>query len=205
VKTCIVAATGASLTSDIAEQCRGQWVIAVNDAYRLLPFARTLYAADVEWWQVHNGCPDFAGEKLTCSLEGRVDHKGRRRLCKQYGLSTIPGKRGAGFALDGKHIHFGSNSTFQAVNVALLRGAGVVIIVGLDLHGSHFFGKHPKPLRDSGRHDMFIRRFREARNINKNLHIINATPGSALSGCYPIMTLAEALSESRRIRSPDSD
>jgi hypothetical protein len=204
VKTCIVAATGPSLTQDIADQCQGQWVIAVNDAYRLIPFARTLYAADTEWWLAHDGCPDFAGEKLTCSLEGRIDHRGRRRICKRYGLSTVLGKRGSGYSTNPKYIHFGSNSTFQAVNIALHRGADLVIMVGLDMHGDHFFGKHPKQLRNIPRYEVFVRRFTEASRVNKDLRIINATPGSHLS-CYPIMTLAEALSEVRGTKSPDID
>src|SRR6185503_19111154 len=60
---CIVAATGPSLTADVAEQCRGHRVLAVNDAYRRIPFAEALYAGDADWWEVHAGCPDFAGEK----------------------------------------------------------------------------------------------------------------------------------------------
>jgi hypothetical protein len=35
----------------------------VNDAYRRMPYARALYAADAQWWTLHNGCPEFAGEK----------------------------------------------------------------------------------------------------------------------------------------------
>lgn len=205
MKTCIVAATGPSLTQEIADQCRDQWVIAVNDAYKLFPFARTLYAADVEWWRVHKGCPDFAGERLTCSIQGNSDQRRRSRTCKEFGLTTVLGKRGCGFAVGTDHIHFGSNSAFQAVNVALQRGAGLVILVGLDMHGSHFFGKHPKQLRQGGHFDKFIGRFSEASKLlDKNIRIINATPGSSLA-CFPIMTIAEALRESRRVGSQDID
>lgn len=202
MKVCIVAATGPSLTPEIAKECEGQWVIAVNDAYRLLPFARTLYAADTDWWVIHNGCPDFQGEKLTC-LTGKGP-KPRHGVIEKYGLSTIQGKLGGGFSMDPSYIHFGSNSTFQAVNVALHRGAGLVILVGADMHGTHFFGKHPKPLRDTRNYKTFIYRFTDASKINKDIRIINATPGSHLS-CYPIMTLAEALSEGRRIRQKGVD
>jgi hypothetical protein len=190
---CIVAATGASLTPEIAEQCKGRWVIAVNDAYRLIPDAQTLYAADIDWWIHHKGCPDFKGEKLTCLLERR--DRRRDRIVEQYGLATIPGKRGATFSLK-KHINFGSNSAFQAANVALLRGASPLIFVGLDLHGPHFFGEHPKGLaRRRTSYDTFIGRFANARSANPELPIIKATPGSSL-GCFPIMTLREALDAS---------
>jgi hypothetical protein len=52
--TCIVAATGPSFTAEVAEACRGYPTIAVNDAYRLFPWADILYASDGAW---------FAGER----------------------------------------------------------------------------------------------------------------------------------------------
>src|SRR5688572_2955592 len=41
-------------------------VVAVNDAYRLAPWADVLYGFDWQWWEHHNGCPEFRGLKYTC-------------------------------------------------------------------------------------------------------------------------------------------
>jgi hypothetical protein len=144
----IVAASGHSRTPEVAEACRGQRVIAVNDAWRMVPWAETLYAADLDWWKHHDGVPDFKGEKLTALYGGRPEEqKHRARLMKRMGLEGIQGQRSSGFHLEPGLIHFGSNSSFQAAQIALHRGAHPLIFVGLDLNGSHFFGDHPKQLR----------------------------------------------------------
>ena len=36
-------------------------VIAVNDAWRLAPWADILYACDGRWWRHHKGVPEFTG------------------------------------------------------------------------------------------------------------------------------------------------
>ena len=42
---------GPSLTAADAAQCRGRArVIAINDAYRLVPWADLLYFCDYRWW-----------------------------------------------------------------------------------------------------------------------------------------------------------
>src|SRR5471032_37654 len=48
-------------------------VIAVNDAYRIAPFADVCYFADSEWWTWHKDRPgfrDFAGQKCSISDSG---------------------------------------------------------------------------------------------------------------------------------------
>lgn len=194
----IVAASGHSLTPEIAGACQNVRVIAVNDAWQLFPWAETLYAADVDWWQHHNGVPQFAGEKLTVSYNQRKDTmKHRSRLLKRLGIRTLWGRRGAGFSFEEGVIHFGSNSAFQAAQIALQRGASPLIFVGLDLHGNHFFGDHPKALRRTRSFNGFIDRFQMAAKMHPDLWIINATPGSSLNA-FPIMTIEEALNASRK-------
>jgi hypothetical protein len=69
--------------------------------------------------------------------------------------------------------------------------------VGFDLHRPggrlHFFGNHPRPLRNEERFQVGIRNFEiAASDIPPHVEIVNATPGSALK-CFPMMSLAEAL------------
>jgi len=209
---CIVAATGSSLTKELAAECGGHRVIAVNDAYRLLPDACMLYAADILWWIEHRGCPDFIGEKWTClsaidykRYHHRPPARSKIEMAEVFGLKTIDGKREQGFSTDPSCIHFGSNSAFQAANIALLRGAAPVIFIALDMQGSHFFGEHPPAVRRNRiGFEQFIRRFRDAKLLQPDVPIINATPGSALS-CFPIMTLQEALNGSGQAGSAHQD
>lgn len=196
----IVAAPGPSLTPELAEQTRGHRVIAVNDAYRLLPWADVLYAADADWWRARNGCREFAGERLTTF--GRDSE----RTIAQFGLTSIQNQRFVkGFSLSPGVIYRGqSNSGFQAVNVALLRDGNPVVLIGFDMHGTHFFGQHEAPLRSWDRQKQesifarWIEGFRLASDLlPPHIRIINATPGSALT-CFPIMTLDEALNARHR-------
>jgi hypothetical protein len=190
----VVAATGPSLTPELAEQCRGHNCIAVNDAYRLLPFAPVMYACDASWWDYHKGCPDFAGEKWSSHQRGAND---KEQTAKKYGLKLISGLKADGFSFQPDRIHYGSNSGFQAINLALLFGATRIALVGFDMHPvngkQHFFGLHPKPLQRGMGYGRWIAWFKEAAaTMPPWIEIINCTPGSALTA-FPFGNLSEVL------------
>lgn len=189
---CIVAASGPSLTEEVAGMCRGERVIAVNDAYRLLPWADVKYACDAAWWQIHRRNV-LSGE---CWTSHSLSPKNDKRNMTE-GFCVIAGRDGAGFSRDPAFIHYASNSGFQAVNLAILFGADPIILVGFDMREvggkSHFFGRHKAPLRDHAQFGVWCTKFAKAAELlNGTPRIINATPGSALT-CFPMMPLAEAL------------
>lgn len=197
---CIVAAPGPSLTPEVADICTnsGARILAVNDAYRLLPGADVLYACDGAWWEVRGGCSDFKGERWTShSLSPKND---KTAIADQFGLRVIAGAENVGFSRDPAHIHYGNNSGFQAVNLALLWGADPVILAGFDMREiggrRHFFGEHEAPLRRGSNFAKWIANFAKAAEMlwHPRPTIINATPGSALK-CFPMMSLTDALSE----------
>jgi hypothetical protein len=79
----ICIASGPSLTGDDLALCKqsGRTVYAVNDVYKVAPWADVLYAADTDWWDYHQGVPDFQGERWGCDP----------RCCDRWGLNYIPG------------------------------------------------------------------------------------------------------------------
>lgn len=193
---CVVAATGPSLTPEVAEACRGQNLIAVSDAYRLLPFAQVLYSCDAAWWEAHGGCPSFQGEKWSC--HNSDPDNDNRPVAEKYGLRLVSGEPGDTFSLDPSLIRYGSNSGFQAINLALLFGCKRVVLVGFDMHANggklHFFGDHANGLRNCSDYARFIPDFETAaRKLQADIQIINCTPGSALT-CFRTAVLADALS-----------
>jgi len=195
-----VAATGPSLTEEVAKKCAGQNVIAVNDAYKLMPYADVLYACDKTWWHLHDGCPGYRGERWSSHSEGKGGHKpenNKLEISKLYGLNLVRGDDRDGFSMDPELIHYGSNSGFQAINLAILFGATKIILVGFDMSvnaGNHFFGDHPLPLQNPRNFERFIPRFeRAAELLSSEIHIYNCTPGSALR-CFKMMELDDALS-----------
>jgi hypothetical protein len=199
---CIVAGSGPSLTLDIAEQCRGYPVVAVNDAYRRLPFADVLYACDGDWWRHHNGCLDFAGERW--SSHGNAMHNDKREIGERYGISLIRGADSEGFSLDPSIIHYGAMGGFQAVNIAghKMGWKGKIILVGFDMTAieghRHFFGEHPKGLRATrigkgGSYEQCIAHFGiAAKNMPAEFDIVNCSPASALT-VFRIATLGDEL------------
>jgi hypothetical protein len=201
---CIVAATGPSLTEAVADQCRSQRVIAVNDAYRRLPWADVLYAGDADWWGVHEGCPDFTGEKWSAH---HPRHNDKRDVAVRYGVRLVAGPDvidAPGFSLDPARLHYGNSSGFQAINLAILFGATRVILVGFDMRvpagaPRHFFGDHPAPLGNAAKYEQFLPAFeRAAQLLPPHIRIVNCTPGSALQ-CFPMAPLeAELMTETVR-------
>lgn len=191
----MVAASGPSLTESVARKVAesGRPVIAVNDAWRRVPGAAMLYACDAAWWRHHRGAPGFAGEKWSSQGVSGSTHNDKRTEAAAFGLTLVEGRPGAGFSLDQGAIHYGDNSGFQAVNLAILLGARRIVLVGFDMHGSHFFGRHPAPLRNSSSFAGFIEHFRRAaKALPPGLEILNATPGSALDA-FPKVSLDDAL------------
>jgi hypothetical protein len=194
-QVCVVAAPGPSLTPEVAERCHGVRVVAVGDAWRLLPWADILYANDADWWQHHGGCPGFAGERWSSHAPGYND---KAAAAARWGLTCVAGRISPGFSTDPAVIHYGENSGFQAVNVALLTGAARIVLVGFDMRGSHFFGPHPEPLRRTTPEDFarwighFAAAARRMRQDWPGVEIVNATPGSALD-CFRAMDLDDAI------------
>lgn len=114
-------------------------VIAVNDAYRVAPWANVLYAADEKWWTWHAGVPDFAG--LRFSISPTVPHIEWPPIVVLKNTGTL------GLETDPTALRTGYNSGYQALNLAVHFGAARVLLVGFDMADhdgkSHWFGDHP--------------------------------------------------------------
>jgi len=184
----VVAATGPSLTEEVAERCRGKNVIAVNDAWQLMPFAQVLYGPDPEWW-VSSNPSSFGGDKWICTqTRGVIDTK-RKAVIEKFCLNVIRLDNKPGFSTKPNRIHHGLNAGFQAINLAICFGAKLVRLVAFDMQvvksRRHFFGDHPHPLTNINHYDMFIPSFEKAAELlPDDIEIINCTPGSALR-CFP--------------------
>ena len=187
--TAICIASGNSLTQADVDLCRGRGkVYAVKECRHLAPWADVLYAADTDWWQLHNGVPDFAGERWTVSAEA----------AKQYGLNHIDYKPSEKWSSDPRWLATGGNSGFQAVNLAVLQGAARVILLGYDMGHEYGTPKHwwtgqfERPIRTSN-YAEWVKRFNAAAPLIP-VPVINCTRRTALN-CFPKMTLEEVFSQ----------
>lgn len=168
---------GPSLTKDQVDYVRGKaFVIAINDAYRLAPWAEVLYACDLKWWDWHyKETEGFKGVRITQDPAAKD---------KYPDLEYIRGAAKDGISLDPSVIHTGRNSGYQAVNLAVLLGAKKIILLGYDhrfpKNQAHWFGDHPDGVRS-----WYIRWMPgwkiAAKQLERlDIEVINCTPGSAL-------------------------
>lgn len=185
-RTVVLVASGESAGDANLELARGWPVIVVNDAWRLAPWAAALYACDLAWWDLHHAAvaKGFTGQRWTqCEQAAR-----------KYGLNRIAGKQAPGLSADPALIHFNYNGGAQAMNLALHAGARRFVLVGYDMGGAHFFGQHPKPLKNNTPYSSCIRAFGVIAADCKRfgVEVVNTSPVSKLQ-CFKTSDLATAL------------
>lgn len=177
-KTCVIVASGPSAKDADLSVCRGRAkVIAINTSWQLCPWADVLYACDCKWWQANPDALAFAGLKITASENCPLP---LRKVKVVAGVNAILTEM-AGV------IGSGSNSGFQAINLAVQWGVKRVVLVGFDMRldrGSHWHGDHGAGLRNP-RAELVATWVKAIDGAAKTLaglgvDVVNATPGSAL-------------------------
>ena len=164
--TWVILATGPSLRTAEAASAKGRCcVAAVSNSYLVAPWADVLVSNDRKWWEHNPSAFDFKGRKF-CSHELRGVEQFR------------------------EHVHLGRNSGLMAMCVARKLGAKKLILLGFDMHGEHFFGKHPEPLKNTTE-KIFQTHIRQFDGFS-GCDVVNCTPGSALKR-FRFSTLEEEL------------
>ncbi len=176
MKTIVVLAPGPSLDIATAEYVRGKCpAVAVSNAYQLAPWADVLVAHDVKWWNCYADAKNFANRKIC-----RFTVPGLEKYAPAY----LPGSCNSGLM----GMYFAQHEM----------GAERLILCGFDMHGTHFFGRHPDGadipeeirLRNTSdaRRQTFLKQFRRWEGCD----VVNCTAGSAIDH-FRFMDLREAL------------
>jgi len=193
--TVLVMGSGPSLNQSDVDLARAHVsaVIAVNDSYKLAPDADVLYAADARWWGWHKG----ASAHVTGGGVKYPAFTGRYK----YALTAVPGypdvqvlRRGpqTGLTLDPGRVALGLNGAYQSINVAVHLGASRVLLLGVDMQGGHFFGRHPN---NSGPpFSMCLQRFQTMVEPLKQagVEVLNCSRKTALKA-FPRVELEQAI------------
>ena len=184
--TVVCLGSGPSLNAVDIERSLGLGAryIAINDAYRLAPWADVLYACDGKWWGWHKGAPTFTGLKFTLD----------RHAARWPGVQVLRVGAQRGLSLDPARLCTGHTSGYQAINLAVLLGASRIVLLGYDFTGTHFFGSHPDGTRPP--FSLCLQAFPTMLPVlaAQGVTVLNATPSSALTA-FPRVTLAAALEE----------
>jgi hypothetical protein len=154
-----------------------------------------MYAADSQWWRYHGFCRPFTGERWTQWIGS--DNWAQEAL--DNGLRVIKCRHACKLSLDPAYVNSGHNSGFQALNIAILRGAKRILLLGVDLTnnlGAHWFGEHPPPLNRASPFKTFIKAFEAAAPVCQvnGIEVINCSPTSVLT-CFPKRSLEDAVRE----------
>lgn len=161
-----VLCTGQSLTKADVDYCRGRCkVVAVSDAVYMAPWADALVSYDKGWWWAHK--PKFEGPKYHCHVE------------KVEGVQQFESRPG--------------NSGCLGLAVAAQMNPQKILLLGADLKGTHYFGKHTRAgLRNtsSNQFQNMKRQFAAMRH----LPVVNCSPDSELN-CFRRGNLREELAD----------
>jgi hypothetical protein len=146
-------ATGESLCQQDVDYCRGRAsVIAVNDAWRMAPWADVLYSSDVRWWRHYGYAPDFQGVRVGLTYHGLPDVK---QWHESFPGLLLTVEHHEGLERREGYVSSTKNSGGAAINLAVHMGARRVVLLGYDMQGQHFFGAHPGPIRRSSSFESF--------------------------------------------------
>lgn len=189
---------GGSLTQSDVDTLRGRVrVIGVNDAYRIVPFADAIYAADISWWAVH-------WEKVQKNFAGRMYTviNGQDKV-KPYAAHTLYGCQvfkqageNEGLSRDPERLRLGSLSGIQAINLAYHWGAKVILLLGYDMQWTnglrHWFGDHKAAGLRNAEPSKYLGNFSNIHPADYGIEIVNCSRQTALDH-FPKMPLADAL------------
>ncbi len=170
--TWAVLASGPSMSREVAESVRDIPTVAVSNCYELAPWADVLVSNDRTWWVNNPKALDFDGERY-CGL----------CIETPRGVTKFPGAISGG------------NSGLLALQVAVSKGAKRILLFGIDLCGSHYFGDHPAPLKNPSqkRFEVFQKQFEFYKPAG--VEIINCSPSSKLRA-YPFGNAEELIPQS---------
>lgn len=190
-ETCFILAGGPSLQGFRADRLKGCGrVLVINQSYQLAPGADCLYFCDARWWKVHGSQVRnlFTGSYIV-TLENQIEGVKTLRNTGPIGLETDPGG-----------LRTGSNSTYQAINLAVHFGIKRIVLLGVDMQVVDGRTHWHEPYPWEGTPEAFSKVLTQSMLPKFNtlveplqkagVEVINATPGSALK-CWSYVNLKD--------------
>lgn len=176
----------------------GHRVIAINDSFRVAPWADLLYYCDAQWWESRSlEVVQTWGTKQHCA-KGIIHQCGMIVTMENHESGTghyrLRNTGPTGFDPDPSCLRHGSNSGYQAVHLSMHLGVKKIILCGYDMRcvGDQLHAE-PRPERQT------VAGFNLTLQVmlekwpsiveplaERGIEVLNASPGSALK-CWPIV------------------
>lgn len=168
----IVLAPGPSASAELAARIQHLPVVAVGCAFELAPWAQIIAASDAAWWRSYPVAMASKAAKFTM---------GTKRDVEQVRIDAL-----------GAVV----NSGVLGLECAARAGAKRILLLGADMHGTHFFGAYTNGLRNTAPHQRMqhMKQYETWGKLNRGVQVLNCTPGSALN-CFPKADLDACLAE----------
>jgi len=143
---------------------------AVGCAYQLAPFASFVASSDAAWWKRYPDAMAMACPKYAMHPVGGT---GRIKVPTPWAVC---------------------NSGVLGLECAKQQGATEILLMGADMHGTHFFGPYDNGLTNTNekKRKTHARQYEQWARANAAVRVINITPGSALT-CFPMSTIEAEL------------
>lgn len=183
-------------------------VITINDSWMLAPNAQVHYFYDQPWWNWQLQNNTWAEDPKT----GMKSRSFAQQIYKGFWVTTNPqfenhpqvrtlkitGERG--LEINPSGLRHGSNSGYQAINLAYLLGAKKIVLIGYDMkclgNRTHWHnnGKQPAVVFNVALEKSFLPHFESLVEplAKAGVEVINANLDSALT-CWPRVSLDEVL------------
>jgi len=190
----LIVASGPSAATVPLEEAKGTArFVAINDSWRLCPWADVLYGCDGAWWRKNAGVSEFDGLRVAQDATIAAQFPDINQVkCRRGIARIITDKTG--------DIGDGRTSLFQAINLVVRAGPPRVIgLVGADMrldYGIHWHGPHGEGLNNP--RETTISCWRESIDgiagqlADLGVTVLNLSPVSTLKN-YRMTTLREFL------------
>jgi hypothetical protein len=191
-ETCVIVASGPSATDvDLRSAIGRTRFVAINNSWKLAPWADFLFACDYKWWNWVNGCPEFQGQKVTTDYRASDN--------KEWNVLRLIARLDDDRLQSNGIVGWGGNSGFQALNMVVNFGCKKIILVGFDAtikYGLHWHEPHPDEANPTPNKALRWQRCLDnaAATLDRILHVsvVNCSEKSRL-GKFPKMSFEAAL------------
>lgn len=165
-------APGPSASRALADRVAHLPVGAIGCAYQLVDNPAFIAASDKAWWREYADAAE--------------------RECSRYSMAVTK----AAEQISLPHLGAVCNSGVLGLEMAVRLGATTILMLGFDMHGSHFFGEYQNGLRNTKPHQrqQHHQQFANWARLHRSVQIFNCTQKSALT-CFPMARLDDCLSQ----------
>lgn len=162
-------------------------VVAINDAFRNLPFPAVAFSIDTHWLgQRRNELESYPGEvvlALPAMWDKPLANAHHVKRVTATGVSAIPDM-----------LFTGENSGFAAMGMAIMRGAARIVMLGYDLTtpGHWHAGYGWRSRYGHADYPRWVRNFDslEAECTRRRIEVFNCNGQSAIR-CFPLVRFEE--------------